>query len=136
MYTYVYIYIMLCYVIICTYVCADRSAGPRHRNGRGAPATGVHPPSLNATVYITFNIQFVISLSLYTYIYIYIYILCTESECNGPRLVYTSRFVRVILAQGPCSSSPYRSKFNGGSPKGILCNRPRLDMECCDEHEG
>ena len=28
-------------------------------------------------------------------------------------LVYTSRFVRVILAQGPCKSSLYRSNFNG-----------------------
>ena len=32
---------------------------------------------------------------------------------------YTSRFVRVILAQGPCWSSLCRSKFNGWSPKGI-----------------
>ena len=28
-------------------------------------------------------------------------------------LVYTSRFVRVILAQGPCESSLHRSTFNG-----------------------
>ena len=38
---------------------------------------------------------------MYVYIYIYIYI------------VYTSRFVRVILAQGPCKSSLHRSNFNG-----------------------
>ena len=34
-------------------------------------------------------------------------------------IVSTSRFVRVILAQGPCYSSPYRSDLNGRSPKGI-----------------
>ena len=28
-------------------------------------------------------------------------------------MVYTSRFVRVVLAQGPCQSSLHRSKFNG-----------------------
>ena len=39
-------------------------------------------------------------------------------------IVYTSRFVRVILVQGPCESSLYRSNFNGLSPKGIQhCNR-------------
>ena len=29
------------------------------------------------------------------------------------KIVYPSRFVRVILAQGPCLSSLYRSNFNG-----------------------
>ena len=47
--------------------------------------------------------------------------------CGGARpkpkcvetIVYSSRFVRAILAQGPCESSLYRSNFNGSSPKGI-----------------
>ena len=33
--------------------------------------------------------------------------------CEDAFIVYTSRFVRVILAQGPCYSSPYRSNLNG-----------------------
>jgi hypothetical protein len=32
---------------------------------------------------------------------------------TGNKNVYTSRFVRVILAQGPCYSSLHRSNFNG-----------------------
>ena len=39
------------------------------------------------------------------------------------RLSFTSRFARVILVQGPCRSSLYRSKFNGWSPKGIHSSR-------------
>ena len=38
---------------------------------------------------------------------------------------YTSRFVRVILAQGPCYSSLRRSNFIGCSPKGIHTDRLR-----------
>ena len=33
----------------------------------------------------------------------------TRQRCQ--KIVYTSRFVRVILAQGPCQSSLYRSNF-------------------------
>ena len=35
---------------------------------------------------------------------------------------YTSRFVRVIIAQVPCKTWLYRSTFNGRSPKGNLVN--------------
>ena len=50
----------------------------------------------------------------------------SRAELAAPRggvrlqkIWYTSRFVRVILAQGPCQSSLYRSNFTGYSPKGI-----------------
>ena len=33
--------------------------------------------------------------------------------------VCTSRFMRVILVQGPCQSYLYHSNFNGRSSKGI-----------------
>ena len=38
---------------------------------------------------------------------------------DGTETWYTSRFVRVILAQGPCYSSLYRSNFNGWPPRRI-----------------
>ena len=50
-----------------------------------------------------------ISLSLYIYIYIHMYLIIAD----------TSQVMRVILAQGPCQSSPRRSNFNRLSPKGI-----------------
>ena len=31
------------------------------------------------------------------------------------KIAYTSRFVRIILARGPCKSSLYRSNFTDGS---------------------
>ena len=34
------------------------------------------------------------------------------------QIVWGCRFVRVILAQGPRSSSPYRSKFKRMTPEG------------------
>ena len=39
-----------------------------------------------------------------------------EEGGEGGKLDYTSRFASVILAQGPCKSSLYRSNFNGWSP--------------------
>ena len=42
-----------------------------------------------------------------------------EKQASSTITVYTSRLVRVILAQGPCWSSLHRSKSNRWSPKGI-----------------
>ena len=43
----------------------------------------------------------------------------SSGRCQDKNFWYTSRFVRVILAQGPCESSLYRSNFTRCSPKGI-----------------
>ena len=64
---------------------------------------------------------------MYVYIYIYVYIDRYVQIYNNTHyirihiwlIVHTSRFVRVILARGPCWFSLCRSKFNGWSPKGI-----------------
>ena len=61
--------------------------------------------------------------NMYVYIYIYIYMyqtaLANSTSLCIIKAANISRFVRVILAQGPCKSSMHRSNFNGWSPNGI-----------------
>ena len=50
-----------------------------------------------------------------------------EDCCFILRYVYTSRCVRVILAQGPCKYFPYRSNFERMIPEGNAISF----MVCC-----
>ena len=49
---------------------------------------------------------------VYTHVYVYIMIIINSASINC-MIVYTSRCVRVILAQGSCESSLHRSHVNG-----------------------
>ena len=71
----------------------------------------------NNTCHLLIYVLFVLS------VYVCLLLICVFSHffvisvllfaIRGINIVYTYRFVFVILAQGPCYSSLYRSKFNG-----------------------
>ena len=84
-------------------------------------------------IYITILLLLLLLIIITLYIYIYthtcMYTINTANNTSNNQSAddsntnrrndYTYRFVRVVLAQGPCWSSLYRSNSNGWSPKGI-----------------
>ena len=131
------------HTIMSVYNVECPSAPARERGGAGpdrvGPRTGVTYTYIY--IYILLYLSLSIYIYIHIYIYIYIYILVfihlvislypaalwtcfdepatkttTETESAVPDktdIAYTSRCVRVILAQGPCYDSLHLSNVNG-----------------------